>query len=210
MRNQRLRGDRKGAEREPKRGKNPLKGMGCRGRGTEAQREGDRDWVVVGCRETWGGIRDLEREIGATAGGDRDMAGEGRRDRPTRSNWEGKMMCQETGSRRAGAVDRDGRERLVMTGKRGQKPDGDGVRAGHPTRGRGGSGFGIGETGPPRGNSEERDVGQRGPGKEGARRNVDWGVGGWDDFSPGPSHSPARVPVWRHIPGGAAHPHALL
>lgn len=44
------------------RGKNPPQGMGHRGRGTEAQREGDRDWVVVGCRETWGGIRDLERE----------------------------------------------------------------------------------------------------------------------------------------------------
>ena len=39
------------------------------------------------------------------------------------------MMCQEMGGRGAGAVDRDGRERLAMTGLRGQEADGAGVRA---------------------------------------------------------------------------------
>lgn len=51
-----------------------------------------------------------------------------------------------------------------------------------------------GEAGPSWGNSEERDVGQRGPGKEGARRNVDWGVGGVGWFQPRTLPLPGQGP----------------
>lgn len=83
------------------------------------------------------------------------------------------MMCQETGRQGAEVVDREGRERLAMTGTREQKADGERVRDGGTQPGgevvRGLDLVTEGEEGPSWGGTVRMgNVEQRSPSKEGA------------------------------------------